>query len=69
MRAWAATPEHVILVELAWASESGSDRQIEDAGGIIRRHGASLYGSYASGWVKKISLEREGEKAKRFAGS
>ena len=64
-----ASPEDVILAKLEWAAESRSDRQLEDAAGIIRRQGALLDGSYLSDWITKLGLDSEWDKAKRFAES
>lgn len=69
MNACVATPEDVILAKLEWAANNQSDRQIEDAAGIIRRQGAGLDASYLSDWVKKLGVDSEWDKAKRFAES
>jgi hypothetical protein len=69
MKAWVAAPEDVILAKLEWAADSRSDRQIEDAAGILRRQGARLDGDYLAEWVGRLGLEPEWDKAKRFAES
>lgn len=62
-----ATAEDVILAKLEWAADSQSDRQIEDAAGIIRRQGARLNEPYLQEWVKQLGIDAEWMKAKRFA--
>lgn len=51
-----ATPEDVILAKLEWAKRSGSERQVEDAAGIIRAQAGSLDSTYLEQWVESLGL-------------
>jgi hypothetical protein len=63
------TPEDLILAKLEWAAESESQRQIEDAAGILRAKSEKLDGKYLQHWVRELSLEPEWEKACKIAGT
>ncbi|HSQ60669.1 MAG TPA: hypothetical protein VLT84_09590 [Acidobacteriota bacterium] len=52
-----AAPEDVILAKLEWAKRSGSERQIEDAAGVLRAQGASLDMDYLERWVAVLELD------------
>lgn len=51
-----ASPEDVVIAKLEWAKRSGSDRQIDDAGGIIRSKGSDLDRAYVERWVAALDL-------------
>jgi hypothetical protein len=51
-----ATPEDVILAKLEWAKRSGSERQIEDAAGILRTQAGALDSAYLERWVETLEL-------------
>lgn len=51
-----ATPEDVILAKLEWAKRSGSERQVEDAAGILRAQAGSLDSVYLEQWVESLGL-------------
>lgn len=62
-----ASPEDVILSKLEWACETQSERQIEDAAGIVKRRWSSLDRSYLETWIAKLGVEPEWEKALKLA--
>jgi hypothetical protein len=51
-----ATPEDVILAKLEWSKQSGSERQIEDAAGILRAQTGVLDSAYLEQWVESLEL-------------
>ena len=63
-----ATAEDVILAKLEWAKLSDSERQIEDAAGILRVQGHSLDQEYIRHWVTDLHLETQWSEAVRLAG-
>jgi hypothetical protein len=54
-----ATPEDVILAKLEWAKLAQSQRQIDDAAGILRMRSDSLDRAYLDKWVRDLGLEKE----------
>lgn len=63
-----ATPEDVLIAKLEWSKLGGSERQIEDAAGIIQRQGAALDRPYVGHWVRQLGLEQQWERAETLAG-
>lgn len=63
-----ATPEDILIAKLEWAKLGESQRQLEDAAGIVRIKGASLDHSYVLHWVNELGLEAQWEAAQRWAG-
>lgn len=57
------SPEDLILAKLEWAAEGGSQRQIEDAAGILRARRGEIDGDYLEKGVKELALEAEWVKA------
>jgi hypothetical protein len=51
----AATPEDTIIAKLEWAKLAASDRQLEDAAGIVRVSGA-LDLAYIEHWIVELGL-------------
>ena len=51
-----ATAEDVLLAKLEWAKEGASDRQIEDAAGILQAQGERLDRQYVRHWVGELGL-------------
>jgi hypothetical protein len=49
------TAEDLILAKLEWAAESGSDRQLSDAAGIVAIAG-ELDGSYVERWADILGV-------------
>ena len=64
-----ATPEDVIVAKLEWAKLGGSQRQIEDAAGILRIREGALDLSYIREWVQELDLVRPWQEALRLSGS
>ena len=62
-----ATPEDVIIAKLEWAKLGESDRQIEDAAGIIRLQGEQLDTTYVERWIAELGLEAQWERARKRA--
>jgi hypothetical protein len=62
------SPEDILVAKLEWAKFRESDRQIEDAAGVIRRQGAALDRSYVEHWVGELELELQWAKALAKAG-
>lgn len=52
-----ASPEDTILSKLEWAKLGGSDRQIDDAAGVIRVQGESLDLAYIERWVRVLGID------------
>jgi hypothetical protein len=51
----AATPEDTIISKLEWAKLAASDRQLEDAAGVLRVSGA-LDLAYIERWITELGL-------------
>lgn len=66
---WLASAEDVLLSKLESAKLGGSDRQIEDCAGIIRRQGTSLDREYVEHWVRSLGLDPQWNRALSFAAS
>jgi hypothetical protein len=58
-----ATPEDILIAKLEWAKLGESERQIEDAAGVIERQGASLDRVYIERWVNELGLRTQWEMA------
>jgi hypothetical protein len=63
-----ASAEDVLLAKLEWAKLAESERQIEDAAGIVRVQGESLDRAYVARWVAELGLERQWERTLALAG-
>lgn len=63
-----ASAEDVILAKLEWSKRAQSQRQIEDAAGILKTRGFSLDRPYLDIWVRKLDLTKEWADAQRAAG-
>ena len=68
LRLFIATAEDVLLAKLEWAKLGHSQRQIEDAAGIIRIRPDELDREYIENWVRQLNLEQEWKIACRGAG-
>ena len=54
-----AAPEDVLIAKLRWSQKGGSDRQLEDAAGIVTTQGNSLDYSYIERWVREFHLQKQ----------
>jgi len=68
IRLTVATPEDILIAKLEWAKLGESERQVEDAAGIIRIKGDTLDLAYIERWVKELDLRDQWQAAKRRAG-
>ena len=62
-----ATAEDVLLAKLEWAKRGGSERQIEDAAGILQTRGSELDAKYIQRWIPELGLESQWTAARRRA--
>jgi hypothetical protein len=62
-----ATAEDVVISKLEWAKLAQSERQIEDAAGIIRTQGKDLDMGYIESWINKLDLQVQWTMAKAKA--
>jgi hypothetical protein len=62
-----ASPEDVILAKLEWSKLAQSQRQIEDAAGILKIRMDLLDRSYLDKWVHELGLTKEWNDAQRLA--
>ena len=63
-----ATAEDVLIAKLEFARIGQSERQIEDAAGIVRRQGADLDTHYVERWVRELELDEQWRRAREMAG-
>jgi hypothetical protein len=68
MRITLATPEDVLLAKLEWAKLGDSDRQIEDAAGILKMQRNSLDFQYLERWVGILELDEQWQVLQQRAG-
>ena len=54
---YVASPEDVIIAKMQWAKLGGSDRQLQDAAGILSTQGSNLDVAYIERWVRELRLE------------
>lgn len=62
-----ASPEDVLISKLEWAKHAESERQIEDAAGIIRTQRSDLDTAYIEHWAEKLGLQAHWKMAKAKA--
>ncbi len=67
LRLSVATAEDVVISKLEWAKLGESQRQLEDAAGIIRVQATSLDTEYIERWVRDLGLSEEWAAAKTRA--
>ena len=60
-----ATAEDVLIAKLEWAKAGESQRQIEDAAGILRVRSGNLDEAYIERWVQQLGLEKQWADARR----
>jgi hypothetical protein len=58
-RVYIAGPEDVLIAKLRWAKLGGSDRQLQDAAGILMAQSDNLDVSYIERWVGNLQLEEQ----------
>jgi hypothetical protein len=56
LQLFVASPEDVLIAKLEWAKMGESQRQIEDAAGILRIQGEHLDREYVEKWVRELEL-------------
>lgn len=64
-----ASAEDMIVAKLEWAKLGQSQRQIDDAAGILKIRRDSLDQSYLDRWVHELGLAHEWRNAKHIAES
>ncbi len=65
LRLSVASPEDVLIAKLEWAKLGESERQLEDAAGIIRLRGSALDVPYIEHWVSELGLQQQWQAARR----
>ena len=63
-----ASAEDVMLAKLEWSKLSGSQRQIEDAAGILRIRFNELDRDYIERWVEALGVQDQWREALATAG-
>ena len=56
---YVASAEDVLIAKLRWANQSGSERQRQDAAGIVITQADKLDVAYVAYWVQKLGLQEE----------
>jgi len=64
-----ASAEDIILAKLEWAKLGQSQRQIDDAAGILKLRADSLDRSYLNKWVRELDLDQQWSEAQGRAES
>jgi hypothetical protein len=67
LQLYVASPEDIFLAKLRWAKMGESERQIEDAAGVLSAQGAKLDLAYVERWVRKLELEAQYRMARERA--
>jgi hypothetical protein len=62
-----ASAEDVIIAKLEWAKRAQSQRQIEDAAGILKLRWDLIDHRYLEKWIEQLGLAREWKEAHRIA--
>jgi hypothetical protein len=60
---YVVSPEDILIAKLEWAKLGESERQIEDAAGVLRRQGETLDRAYVEHWIGELGLEAQWRKA------
>jgi len=58
---YVASAEDVLIAKLRWAKLSGSERQLQDAAGIVSTQADNLEFKYVELWVRELGLEEQWE--------
>lgn len=64
----AATPEDVVIAKLLWSKLGESERQINDAAGVVRMQGEKLDVPYIESWVDALGLSDQWRVTRERAG-
>lgn len=56
---YVASPEDVLIAKLRWAKLGGSDRQLQDAAGVLSTQGSRLDSAYIDRWVRELGVEQQ----------
>ena len=64
---YAATPEDIVIAKLMWSKLGESERQINDAAGVVRMQGEALDVSYIESWVNSLGLGEQWRAARERA--
>jgi hypothetical protein len=62
-----ATPEDVLLAKLEWAKIGESQRQVEDAAGILKMQRETLDWDYLSRWVDELEVQAQWKAAQALS--
>jgi hypothetical protein len=54
---YAATPEDIVIAKLIWSRLSESERQLDDAAGVVRMQAEALDQTYIQSWVDELGLD------------
>jgi hypothetical protein len=65
---YVASAEDTIIAKLEWGKLSESERQLEDAAGIVRVQGQDLDLLYVSTWVTRLDLTPQWTRVQALAG-
>jgi hypothetical protein len=68
-RVYLTSAEDILIAKLEWNKIGESERQLEDAAGIIRRQGAALDRDYVARWVEDLDLAEPWQKALTLAAT
>ena len=63
-----ASPEDILITKLLWAKLGESERQINDAVGIVQVQGGNLDVEYVERWVAVLELDSQWRVARERAG-
>src|SRR4029077_14442288 len=63
-----ARAEDVLISKLEWFKMGESERQLNDAAGIIRRQGEQLDIAYIEHWIESLGLQEQWLRARQLAG-
>jgi len=65
---YVASPEDVLIAKLRWAKMGASERQLQDAAGIVATQGSSLDCSYIEHWVRELGVEVQWQSIRQASG-
>ena len=62
------SPEDIVIAKLLWAKAGESERQLEDAAGVVRFQAGTLDVAYIERWVRRLDLERQWSAVRESGG-